>query len=95
MSQDESKLAFRLEAITIRLEAIATGLEAIAFDGSKVTTTTTSPFPWHYGLAMLGTGACPNGMGVSAVPLKQCEEAALKVVLPPGAFRQRSSPGEL
>eukprot|EP00913_Durusdinium_trenchii_P019586 g18413.t1 len=38
-----------------------------------------------------GTKACPNGMGVSAVPLKQCEEAALKVVLPPGVKRGRTA----
>ena len=56
---------------------------------SEVTTTTTTAFPWHYGLAMLGTGSCPDGVGVSAVPLSQCQEAALKVVLPPGARNRK------
>lgn len=53
-------------------------------------TTTTSTWPWRYGLAMEGSNACPSVKGVKAVPLERCQEAALEAVLPRGAKRSRS-----
>ncbi|CAJ1414504.1 unnamed protein product [Effrenium voratum] len=56
-----------------------------------VTTTTSTASAWHYGLAMTGQGACPDGLGVTAVPLEQCQEAAMNAVLPQGAKRGRTA----
>lgn len=47
-------------------------------------TTTTSTWPWRYGLAMQGSNACPSVKGVKAVPLERCQEAALEAILPRG-----------
>eukprot|EP00439_Symbiodinium_sp_Y106_P006801 s7367_g1.t1 len=37
-----------------------------------VTTTTSTAAPLHFGLALTGSGQCPDGLGVSAVPLSRC-----------------------
>lgn len=56
-----------------------------------VTTTTSTAAPWFYGLALRGSGSCPQDMKVSPVPLSQCQEAAMKAQLPPGAKRGRTT----
>ncbi|OLP75021.1 hypothetical protein AK812_SmicGene45262, partial [Symbiodinium microadriaticum] len=56
-----------------------------------VTTTTSTAAPLHFGLALTGSGQCPDGLGVSPVPLSRCQEAAAKAILPPGAKRGRTA----
>lgn len=56
-----------------------------------VTTTTSTAAPLHFGLALTGSGQCPDFLGVSAVPLSRCQEAAAKAILPPGAKRGRTA----
>ena len=48
-------------------------------------TTTTSTWPWRYGLAVEGSNACPSVKGVKPVPLERCQEAALEAILPRGS----------